>query len=99
MIKGLRVFVAAAILAGAGLTSLNVVAQQAGGVQNQAIEEIVIIGSRMNRPRSASDSPVPIDAISADEFAALGNSADIIDNMRALVPSYTLGRRRRPTRT
>ena len=89
MIKGLRVFVAAAILAGAGLTSLNVVAQQAGGVQNQVIEEIVTIGSRTNRPRSASDSPVPIDAISADEFAALGNSADIIDNMRALVPSYT----------
>jgi iron complex outermembrane receptor protein len=32
---------------------------------------------------------VPIDVISGEDFNALGNSADLTDNLRAMVPSYT----------
>ena len=52
-------------------------------------EEIVVLGTRSVEPRSVLDSPVPVDVISGDDFNALGNSADLTDNMRMLVPSYT----------
>lgn len=54
-----------------------------------ADDQITVIGSRNSRPRSASDSPVPVDVISGEDFNALGNSADLTDNLRILVPSYT----------
>ncbi len=53
------------------------------------VEEIQVIGSRSNKPRSATDSPVPIDVLSGDQFNSLGNGVDITDNLKALVPSYT----------
>jgi iron complex outermembrane receptor protein len=53
------------------------------------IEEIVAVGTRSSKPRSAADSTVPIDVISGEDFSALGNSANITDNLRAMVPSYT----------
>ncbi len=53
------------------------------------IEELVVLGSRSAKARSATDSPVPVDVISGEEFAALGNGADITDNLKTLVPSYT----------
>ena len=53
------------------------------------IEELLIVGSRSIKPRSATDSPVPIDAFNGDEFRSSGNTADITDNLRALVPSFT----------
>ena len=56
---------------------------------DEFIEEIVTTGSRSAKPRSAGDSPVPIDVIGGDDFNALGNTADLTDNIRALVPSYT----------
>lgn len=52
-------------------------------------ESIVVLGSRSSEPRSITDSPVPIDIIQAEDFNALGNSADLTDNLRTLVPSYT----------
>ncbi len=52
-------------------------------------EEIVVLGSRAVEPRSVTDSPVPIDVISHEEFNAMGNTADLTDNLKALVPSYT----------
>lgn len=57
--------------------------------QDTVIEEIQIIGSRSNKPRSATDSPVPVDVLSGEQFNSLGNSADITDNLKSLVPSYT----------
>ena len=54
-----------------------------------AIEEIVVIGSRSMKPRSATDSPVPVDVFSGDQFTSLGNGADLTDNLKTLVPSYT----------
>lgn len=57
--------------------------------ENAAIEEIVTIGSRSSKARSAADSPVPVDVISGEDFSALGNGADITDNLKTLIPSYT----------
>lgn len=58
--------------------------------EDELIEEVVTIGSRNTaKPRTASDSPVPIDVLNADDFNALGSTADLTDNMKAMVPSYT----------
>ena len=57
--------------------------------QTMEIEEVVTIGTRSSKPRSVTDSPVPVDVFSASEFSRTGNSADITDNLKALVPSYT----------
>ncbi|VAV87018.1 TonB-dependent receptor [hydrothermal vent metagenome] len=53
------------------------------------MEEVVTLGSRSNKPRSATDSPVPIDVITAEQFNAGGNNADITDSLKSLVPSFT----------
>lgn len=51
---------------------------------------MVTVGSRNTaKPRSASDSPVPVDVIGDDEINALGSTADLTDNLKAMVPSYT----------
>ncbi len=52
-------------------------------------DSIVVLGTRSTEPRSVVDSPVPIDVIQAEDFNSLGNSADLTDNLRTLVPSYT----------
>ncbi|MEM8930018.1 MAG: TonB-dependent receptor [Acidobacteriota bacterium] len=52
-------------------------------------EELVVVGSRSAKPRSVTDSPVPVDVIPAEDFNALGNSADVTDNLKTVVPSYT----------
>lgn len=57
--------------------------------QDAAIEEIMTVGSRSVKPRSATDSPVPVDSFSAGDFNAVGNSADVTDNLKSLVPSFT----------
>ena len=54
----------------------------------ETVEEIVTTGTRSAKPRSAGDSPVPIDVIGNEELSAFGNTADLTDNIRALVPSY-----------
>ncbi len=80
--------VMAALLATGGLSYQTAVAQ-GDGASDEFIEEIVTTGSRSTKPRSAGDSPVPVDVINADEFTAMGNTADLTDNIKALVPSYT----------
>ena len=52
------------------------------------IEEIITIGSRSQKPRSALTSTAPVDVLSEEDFNRIGNSADITDNLRALAPSY-----------
>jgi iron complex outermembrane receptor protein len=76
----------AAIVACAGLCTQVAVAQSA---DDDAYEEIVTIGTRSAKPRSAADSTVPIDVISGEDFNDLGGTADITDNMKAMVPSFT----------
>ena len=76
----------ATIVASAGLSSQVAVAQSAD--DDEVYEEIVTIGTRSAKPRSASDSTVPIDVISGEDFNDLGGTADITDNMKASVPSF-----------
>ena len=76
----------ATVLASAGLSMQPAVAQDK---KDSLIEEIVTLGSRSAKPRSASDSTVPIDVISGEDFNAMGGTADLTDNLKALVPSYT----------
>ncbi len=52
-------------------------------------EVIQIVGSRSQKTRTVADSPVPVDIISGDELTAMGSTADLTDNLKALVPSYT----------
>jgi len=79
--------VMAALLATGGLASQSALAQN--GADDEFIEEIVTTGTRSAKPRSAGDSPVPVDVLSARDFEAMGNTADMTDNIKALVPSYT----------
>ncbi|MCG8414002.1 MAG: TonB-dependent receptor [Pseudomonadales bacterium] len=61
-----------------------------GQQADEIVEEIVTIGSR--RPaRSASDSSVPVDVISGDEFVNMG-FADLDEMLRTSVPSYNVTR-------
>ena len=64
------------------LTSVPVFAQE------EAIEEVVVLGSRA-KPRSVSESAVPVDVISGDEFQKQGGS-DLQDLLRNVVPSYNV---------
>ena len=61
----------------------------AQGGEAAELEEVVVMGSRSNKPRSAADSTVPVDVFSEAELSAFGNQADITDTLKALVPSYT----------
>ncbi|MGI9286732.1 MAG: TonB-dependent receptor plug domain-containing protein [Pseudomonadales bacterium] len=53
------------------------------------LEEVVTIGTRSQKPRSVSDSTVPVDVISGEDFNAMGSTADLTDNLKSAVPSYT----------
>jgi len=53
------------------------------------LEEVITTGTRSSRPRTAADSTVPVDVLSGDDFRAYGGTADLTDNLKSLVPSYT----------
>ena len=63
-------------------------AQENTQASEQEVEKISILGTR-GTPRTVTDSPVAIDVFSGEEFTANGNTADITDNLKALVPSFT----------
>lgn len=72
-----------------GAFSHNVLAQDEEIAETeQAPETISVLGTR-GAPRTVADSPVAIDVFSGEEFTANGNTADITDNLKALVPSFT----------
>ena len=54
----------------------------------EEIEELIVIGSR-RQDRSAADSPVPVDVISAEELRNLG-ATDMDSLLAAVVPSYNV---------
>ena len=65
------------------------VAPVAGAQQaEERIEEVVVVGSRFQTARSAAEATAPVDILSADEIARVGNHADLTDSLRALAPSY-----------
>ncbi len=51
-------------------------------------DRVVVVGSRA-RPRSVTESAVPIDAIPFEDFVAQGDT-DVADQLRTLVPSYNV---------
>ena len=53
------------------------------------LEEVITTGTRSAKPRSAADSTVPVDVLSGEDFNAYGGTADLTDNLKNLVPSYT----------
>ena len=57
---------------------------------NAMLEEIVVTGAR-GRPRTVSDSPVPIDVFGADDLEAV-SFTDTNDIIKTLVPSFNIGR-------
>jgi len=57
--------------------------------QESALEEVVVLGSRSQKPRTVADSTVPVDVLNAEDFNSLGNTVDITDNLKSLIPSYT----------
>jgi len=52
-------------------------------------EVVLVIGSRSQKTRTITDSPVPIDILDASELTAMGGNVDLTDNLKALIPSYT----------
>ena len=78
--------IALALLAPAAYTPM-VFAQDDSDAQ---LEEIVVTGSR-GRPRTVSDSPVPIDVFTSEDLRAVSYT-DTNDILKTLVPSFNLGR-------
>ena len=68
------------------LPALVALPQQTLAQEDEAIEEIITTGTR-RADRSASDSPVPIDVISGENFRQTGSS-DVQDMLRTSVPSF-----------
>ncbi|WP_243760293.1 TonB-dependent receptor plug domain-containing protein [Pseudomaricurvus hydrocarbonicus] len=56
----------------------------------QSIEEVVVTGAR-GKPRTVSDSPVPIDVFNTETIEAVSYT-DTNDVLKTLVPSYSVGR-------
>ena len=73
----------------AAVSSLAVPNASAQNAVEGLLEEVVVTGTRSLKPRTVSDSPVPVDVLSGEEFNSLGNTADITDNLKSLIPSYT----------
>ena len=57
--------------------------------QESSLEEVLVTGTRSLKPRTVADSPVPVDVLNSEEFNTLGNTVDITDNLKSLIPSYT----------
>ena len=53
------------------------------------IEELVVVVGTRARPRSVTESPVPVDVIRGEDFASQG-SADLANQLRTVVPSFNV---------
>ena len=73
----------------AAVLSLPVLAQQEQQQEENVLEEVITLGTRTTKPRSVTDSTVPVDVFSSEDISAMGNTADITDALKTLVPSYT----------
>jgi iron complex outermembrane recepter protein len=74
------------------ILSPQVVMAQSSSDDDDVVEEIITVGSRSHRERSVSDSPVPIDILSAGDLNTMGGVTDITDNLKNLIPSYSATR-------
>ncbi len=80
--------ISAILLTAFAVGSGNALAQEDGAAPAGPIEEVTVVGSR-RRGRSASESPVPVDVVTGDEFLAHGDS-DMDSLIAAMVPSYNV---------
>ena len=85
MARVLSPAIALAILAPAVYAPVALAQQDAAD-----LEEIIVTGSR-GRPRTVSDSPVPVDVFSAADIEAISYT-DTNDIIKTLVPSFNIGR-------
>ncbi len=69
-------------------TSGDSAEQDTEGYGAGILEEVITTGTRSKRPRSASDSPVPIDVFSSEDISSISNTADITYALKTLVPSH-----------
>ncbi len=74
-----------ALAAAAAIAMPATVLAQEGA--EEAIEEVVVTGTR-SKPRSAADSPVPIDSFGEDQLA-MQPVGDMTESLKNLVPSFT----------
>ena len=74
--------IAAAVIAGS--TMLPV----ASAVAEEMVEEIVTMGAR-GAPRTVTDSPVPVDVLSADELGRAGSN-DLLMQLQGAIPSLNV---------
>ncbi|MEX0964785.1 MAG: TonB-dependent receptor [Pseudohongiellaceae bacterium] len=86
--KSAHILTAAIVVASS--MSTTVVAQNSSGAAADQIEEVIVTGAR-GRPRTVSDSPVPVDVFSAADLEAV-SFTDTNDVLRTLVPSYNVSR-------
>lgn len=68
--------------------SLYVPAVMAQSDDMDLLEEVVTIGSRA-KPRSVTESPVPVDVINSRDLAKSGSS-DMLDMLKSSVPSFNV---------
>ncbi len=64
-------------------------AQDSSDAEAEESETVLIIGSRSQKTRTVADSPVPVDILNASDLNSIGGTADLTDNLKMLVPSYT----------
>jgi iron complex outermembrane receptor protein len=58
--------------------------------QTETVQELIVTGSR-SKPRTVLESPVPVDAFSAEDIESI-SVTDTQDLLKTLIPSYTLTR-------
>ncbi len=91
--KTKSIWMASAAVIAAGMVPAAGYAQDAPAEETAATEEaaITVIGSRRAEARSATDSPVPVDVLKAEDLKSQG-STDIIEALSTIVPSLTASR-------
>lgn len=86
--KGLLSKAVMIAIAGGSVSAPSVMAEE-NAATDEKVEQISVIGSRSNKIRTVAESPVPVDILSSDELNAMGGTADMTDNLKVLVPSFT----------
>jgi iron complex outermembrane recepter protein len=77
------------LLLGVSCLAISVTgATPAAVAQDDALEEVIVVGSR-RAARSGADTPVPVDVLSASDFANQGDS-DMANLLRNIIPSYNV---------
>ena len=61
---------------------------QGGVAQESDYEEVIVVGSRSAQPRSTTETLVPVDIISQEDFNTVGGTADVTDNLNKMIPSF-----------